>query len=470
MDRREAENLYESGKEPTVQKLLELDEQNRNLQAQVFSANLNSTNSSKPPSADGPQVQKKQRPPSGRKPGGQPGHPGKTRELLPPEEMDSVHELYPDKCERCDLGLDPSVNQEPSGPLRHQTFEIPEIKPIKTEYRSHVLECSCGHCTRAQLPPEVAHGNFGPKVHAAIAFLNSCHLGTRRGICEIMAALFGIDISLGALCCAIDRVCDAMEVPVAEIKQTLPEAPNLNIDETSWKSKGKRRIPWAFVSPLVVYFHIATGRGAAVLSSVLGEAFAGIITSDDHSAYRSYHNGLRQLCWAHIIRKFIALGEARGSPGACSFADCMLAEIDGLFTHWHAFLAGVLTREELRHTTALIRGRMKRLCLHYKSSKDEAVSTRASRTLENWSHLFTFIFHDGVEPTNNISERALRYAVQWRKICFGSQSPDGERFTERILTVTRTCRLQGKNPFHFLYELMDASFKKAPLPSLVRTS
>ncbi|MGC8491025.1 MAG: IS66 family transposase, partial [Syntrophobacteraceae bacterium] len=181
-----------------------------------------------------------------------------------------------------------------------------------------MLECSCGHCTRAQLPPEATHGNFGPKVHAAIAFLNSCHLGTRRGICEIMTALFGIDISSGALCCAIDRVCDAMEAPVTEIKQTLPEAPNLNIDEASWKSKGKRRILWVFVSPLVAYFHIAIGRGAVVLSSVLGEAFAGIITSDDHSAYR-------------------------------------------LFTHWHAFLSGVLTRDELRHTTALIRGRMKRL-------------------------------------------------------------------------------------------------------------
>jgi transposase len=257
-----------------------------------------------------------------------------------------------------------------------------------------------------------------------------------------------IDISLGALCCAIDRVCDVMEAPVTEINQTLPQAPNLYIDETSWKSKGKRRILGGFVSPLVVYFHIAIGRGAAVLSSVLGEVFAGIISSDDHSAYRSCHGGFRQLCWAHIIRKFIALDEARGSPDAYSFADCMLAEIDRLLTHWHAFLAGVLTRDELRHTIALIRGRMKRLCLHYKSCKDEAVSARASRTLENWSHLFTFIFHEGVEPTNNIAEPALRYAAQWRKICFESQSPDGERFTERILTVTRTCRLQGRNPFH----------------------
>lgn len=470
MDRREAEDLYESGKEPTVQKLLELDKQNQVLQAHLFSANLNSTNSSKPPSKDGPQVERKQRPPSGRKPGGQPGHQGKTRELLPVEEMDSVHELYPDKCEGCGLGLDPSVNKETSDPFRHQVFEIPVIKPTKTEYRSHELECTCGRRTRAPLPPEVAHGNFGPRVHAAVAFLNSCHLGTRRSICEIFAVLLGIDISLGALCAVIERVGDAMEAPVSEIKETLPKAPNLNIDETTWKSKGKRRILRAFVSPLVVYFHIATGHGATVLSSVLGEAFAGIISSDDHSAYRSYHKGLRQLCWAHIIRKFIAFAEARGSPDACRFADRMLSEIEKLFTHWHAFLDAGLTREELRHTTALIRGRMKRLCLHYRSSKDDAVSARASRTLENWSHLFTFLFHEGVEPTNNIAERALRYAVQRRKICFGSQSTDGELFTERILAVTRTCRLQGKNPYQFLCRLMDGAFNGSPLPSLVTPS
>jgi transposase len=471
MDKREAEALYDSGKHPTVKKLLELDEQNRILRSEAASANLNSTNSSKPPSSDGPTVERKKQTPSGRKPGGQPGHTGKTRELLPIEEMDSVHELYPDNCEKCALPLDPFVNKEPSEPLRHQVFEIPAIKPIKTEYRSHELECVCGHCTRASLPAKVARSFFGPRVHAAIGYLNSCHFGTRRGICEIMATLFGINISLGALCDAIGRISDALEPPVTEIKQTLPDAKNLNMDETTWKSKGCRRTLWVFVSPLVVYFSIATSRGAAVVSSVLGAAFAGIITSDDHSAYRAYHKeGIRQLCWAHIIRKFIALADIRGSPDACSFATHMLSEIEKLFTHWYAFVDGVLTREELKRTTTLIRARMRRLCLHYKSSLDSAVSSRAQRTLINWDHLFTFIFHDGVEPTNNIAERALRFAVQWRKICFGSQSLQGERFTERILTVTRTCRLQGKNPFHFLCRLMDATFKRQPIPSLVSQS
>ena len=77
------------------------------------------------------------------------------------------------------------------------------------------------------------------------------------------------------------------------------------------------------------------------------------------------------------------------------------------------------------------------------------------------------MFYEGVQPTNNPAESALRPSVQWRKLCFGNQSEAGERFTERILTVTRTCQLRGINPFHFLSQLMDAAFKGLQRPSLL---
>lgn len=468
MDKREAEALYDSGKEPTVKRLLELDLENRTFKDGLGSQQQNSTNSSKPPSSDGPEVVRKKAAPKGKKHGGQTGHTGKCRELLPVEEMDHVHDLWATRCEKCCLPLGPHEAKETSPPLRHQIFEVPEIRPIKTEYRCHETECACGHRTRASMPAQAAQSSFGPRVYAIIAYLVSSHLGTRRGVGEIMSTLFGIDISLGSVCNVLDRVAGELEPVVDEIRQTLPIAQNLNIDETGWKSKGERRTLWVFLSSVAVYFCIAASRGSCVLSSVLGEGFAGIITSDDHSAYSFYHkNGLRQLCWAHLIRKFKALEEVRGSPDACRFAKCMLNEIEKLFICWYAFLDKALTREDLRQSSALIRGRMKRLCRHYQSSSDTAVATRAYRTLKNWNHLFTFIFHEGVEPTNNAAERALRFAVQWRKICFGSQSTAGERFTERSLTVTRTCRLQGRNPFHFLVQVMTAAFAGSPQPTLV---
>lgn len=475
MERREAELLYDSGKEAVVEKIIEmashihaLEEQIRLLEKKIASLLTNSTNSSKPPSSDGPKVNRPKKKKSRRSPGGQKGHKGSFRALLPVEEMDNVHHLYPHECEKCRAALDPTSSREPSDPQRYQHFEIPEIQPIKTEFCLHELECSCGHCTRAKIPAEVAQSNFGPKVHGAVAYLTSVHRATRRGIVEIMNTFFGLNLCLGSVCNIIERVNPELEPVVEEVRQTLPEAKNANIDETGWRRKGIREYLWVFVTPLVVYFHIAKSRGSKVLRSVLGDVFQGVITSDDHSAYASYHkDGVRQLCWAHIIRKLKALKESRSSPDAYVYARNMLKEVGHIFSCWHAFREGYISRDELLGSTTLMRARMKRYCLQYLNSPDGAVRTRAKRMLDTWPHLFTFLTHEGVEPTNNAAEREIRPAVQWRKISFGNQSEDGERFTERILTVTRTCRLQGRNAFHFLADLMATAFSGKPRPSLV---
>ena len=475
MDTREAELLYDAGKEVVVQVVLtmagridSLEQHVSVLEKKIASLSSNSSNSSKPPSSDGPRVVRAKKRKSSRSPGGQKGHKGHKRELLPVEEMNHVHDHYPPACGKCAAPLDPDNFRETSAPLRHQTFELPKVQPIMTEHRCHELACPCGHKTRAELPREVAQSQFEPRVHGAIAYLSSVHRIGRRGIVEIMNTFFGLNLCLGSVCNCIERVSPELEPVAEEIRQTLADSSSLNIDETGWKNQGKRCNLWAFVSPLVVYFSIAASRGAKVLTSILGAAFKGVITSDDHSAYGSYHkNGVRQLCWAHLIRKFKGLKDSRGSPDAYVFAKNMLKEVGHIFACWHAFRKGLISRRQLLDATTLTRARMKRYCLKYRSSPDQAVRTRAKRTLKNWPHLFTFLSHEGVEPTNNAAEQALRPAVQWRKLCFGNQSAAGERFTERILTVTRTCQLQGRNPFHFLSELMEAAFKKLPRPSLV---
>ena len=474
MDIREAELIYEAGREVVIKTLLELHARIESLSQQVIilerkitALSTNSTNSSKPPSSDGPKVSKPKKKKSRRSPGGQKGHKGHKRELLPVEEMDKVHEHFPPVCEKCGVPLVPESCEETSGPERYQTFELPKIKPAMEEHRCHELGCACGHRTRAELPPEVAQSQFGPGVHGAIAYLTSVHKIGRRGIVEIMNTLFGLNLCLGSVCNCLERVSPELGLAAEEARQTLPDSGSLNADETGWKCKGDRRYLWVFVSPLLVYFHIAASRGAKVLRAVLGDVFKGVITSDDHSAYACYHKkGVRQLCWAHIIRKLKALKDGRASPDAYIFSRNMLREVGRIFSCWHAFREGYLTREQLLSATTLMRARMKRYCQKYLTSPDGDVRTRAKRLLDNWHHLFTFLTHEGVEPTNNAAEQAVRPAVQWRKLCFGNQSEAGERFTERILTVTRTCQLQGKNPFHFLTELMQAAFMGLPRPSL----
>lgn len=325
MDAREAELLYEAGKEAVIKALLEMDARIADfgrqilvLQKEIASLSANSTNSSKPPSSDGPQVKRAKKKKSRRSPGGQKGHKGHKRELLPVEEMDQVHDHYPDSCEKCGAHLDSRTCEETSRPERYQTFDLPQkIKPVMEEHRCHELGCTCGHKTRAQLPPEAAQSQFGPRVHGAIAYLTSVHKIGRRGIVEILNTLFSLNLSLGSVSNCIERVSPELEPLADEVKKTFPEAGNINADETGWKCKGERRYLWVFVTPLVVYFTVAASRGAKVLKSVLGETFKGVITSDDHYAYQKYHKmGVRQLCWAHCIRKFKGLKEGRGSPDA----------------------------------------------------------------------------------------------------------------------------------------------------------
>jgi hypothetical protein len=469
MNREEAERIYDSGRETVIDKLLSFAAHIRKLEQSIAALTRNSSNSSRPPSSDPPGIKKtKKKAKSNRKQGGQPGHKGKNRKLLPVEEMDKIHDIYPERCEHCRSPLSATLINPFAKPVRHQVFELPVIVPLKEEYRCHSLLCQCGHSTAALLPEHVGHSNFGPRTHAAIAYLASVHRVTRRGIAEIMHTLFGIAISTGTVCNAAERVSNACLPVVGAIKQYVASALTLNIDETGWKDQGKRRYLWTFVAPEAVLFQVSPSRGAKVLRDVLGDTFAGIITSDDHSAYASYHkNGLRQLCWAHIIRKLKALKDDRSSPHAYCFARHMLKDIGAIFSQWHAFQESDSSREKLLRNTLPMRERMRDFCIIFRYSSDPRVQTRTQRLLDNWRHLFTFLEYEGVQPTNNAAERAIRPAVQWRKICFGSQSETGVQFIGRLLTVVRTCQLHGINAFEFLTKLVKAFFSaKQHLPAL----
>jgi transposase len=211
--------------------------------------------------------------------------------------------------------------------------------------------------------------------------------------------------------------------------------------------------------------HLGEPRGQGPAGNT-GRDLCRIIGSDDHSAYNSYHkNRRRQLCWAHLIRKLKALRDDRSSPHAYCFIKKMLQGVGAIFSCWHAFQRSGGSREQLWLDTPP----MREYCAIFLYSTDPLVITRAKRTLANGEYLFTFLIYEGVEPTNNIAERAIRPSVQWRKICFGSQSDTGLRFTERMLSIVGTCRLHGVNPYHFLTKVICASLSgKDSLPDLSR--
>jgi transposase len=472
MTREEAIAIAHSDLEVTVEVLLKLSARIDELERKIALLTRDSSNSSKPPSSDGPGTKLRPRRPKKskkRKPGGQPGHKGTNRDLIPVEDVDHVIPVFPESCERCGAELSTDSDHPTGKYWRHQVIDIPEPKPVVTEYQFRCVRCSCGAENWPKMP-QTARSGFGPRLTALLAHLTGLHRVTRRGCQEIAKTIFHIDMCLGSVCRLHQEVSETLATAHAQVQQALPEQPVLNADETGWSTQGNRRWLWLLTTPVVAYFHIAASRGANVLKAILGAEYKGTLCSDMYSAYKSFHKGLRQFCWAHIIRGIKGIKHGCRSPDAVKFSTWMLGETGRMLALWHAFKRGRVDRQTLVRKSIIIRGRMSRCLQLYCASSDRDVAKAAKSLLKNWHGLFTFLEYDGVEPTNNAAERGLRPAVMWRKICFGNQSDDGELLTARLLTVERSCTLQRRNAFQFLVESINAYRLNLPAPSLLQPS
>ena len=470
MLREEATSIADGGRELIIEVLLRMSAEIDELKRQVAILTKDSSNSSKPPSSDGPKGKPKPRAAKKsrkRKPGGQPGHKGAYRKLIPDDEADKVIPLTPETCDHCGKVVVPGADgcSLTGKYLRSQQTDIPEPKPVVTEYRQQCLRCACGEETWAKLP-KTARSAFGPRLAAFLGHLSGLHRVTRRGCVEISKTIFDIDISPGSVCALHQEVCDSVAPACEALRQSLPKQDVLNMDETGWKTRAQRRWLWCGVTPGLAYYHIAASRGSKVLREILGEIFNGVLCSDMYSAYKAFHKGVRQFCWAHIIRDIKGIKHACRSPDAVKFAKWMLAEIGRMFALWHEFKRDHLDRQTLVLKSVPIKARMNKCLQHYVGSPDCDVKRRAKSLLKHRAGLFTFLKIQGVEPTNNAAERAMRPPVQWRKICFGNQSDAGELITARLLTVIRTCILQGRSPFKFLEHSLRANREQRTVPSL----
>jgi hypothetical protein len=471
VDKRAAERLYDSGKEPTVSKLLEYDAENKRLKSKIAQLEKDSTNSSKPPSSDnlqGKHPKKEKGNNSGkRKPGGQPGHKGTKRELIAVEEVDDLIHYYPEECDNCGKALpQDGTAVEVGEPFRWQVAEIEPIKPTITEHQAHRSLCECGCQTSAALPEEILKSNFGPRLASIIAYLAAVLHVSRRGTREFCESLLNVNIALGSVQNLLEDTAAALAPIDKELKDALPQQPVINSDETGWRD----RWLWIFVGATFIYFKVAKTRSSQVLVDVFGKLYKGILCVDRWGAYTKYHKGLFQICWAHLKRDFLGIlkvGETTQSQDALLFAEAMEKLRKRLMAMWYRYKKGEISRPELVKKTWPIRNAIKRSLQKYVDSEEKCVRTLTNNLLKRFNDLFTFIFYEGVDPTNNVAERGIRPAVQWRKICFGNRSDKGAVLTSRLLTVTRTCWLQKRNPLEFLVAAITAHRSGQAAPSLI---
>jgi transposase len=474
VERVEAEAILDGDRETAVALLLRVGElvaANQRLEARVGELerrlSRSSRNSSLPPSQDPPSAPPRpRRSGSGRTPGGQLGHEGKHRRLLPPERVDEIVEHWPERCPACAHVFAEQELVDAVEPWRHQVAELPAIAVRVSEHRLHGVCCpQCATATRAELARELPRSAFGPRLQAAIVTVAVRNRVSRRDTTEFVRELFGVELATGSVDAIVQRTGTALAAPHTRLEQQIKSAPVVNIDETGWKTAGGSRTLWGALTGRTAVFRIAAGRHACEAKTLLGERFAGIVCSDRWRGYDYLDPIQRQLCWAHLLRDFTAHSE--GMAEQKKFGEQGLRIARELFAAWASYQTDT-DRAQLQAQTAPLQQELRQLVEHAtrKSSRTRYHRQFAKNLLNRWPALWTFTHTDGVEPTNNHAERGLRGAVIYRKLSLGSQSDQGERTIERLLSASITCRLQKRSLFAYLTDVLTANIRGDPIPAL----
>lgn len=433
------------------------------LEEEIARLKKNSSNSSKPPSSDivNPRKKTVKRKKGKRRKGAQKGHPRHERTAFTEEELDYqvTYELE---------GLDPKEWE----PLDEwdvlQQIELKESPVEITEHRARrYRNRRTGEIRSTGLPDALkAAGLVGPRLCAYIAFLKgACHM-SYTSIQTLLSDVFGVQISTGQLAKITTRkVSAALAAPYEELHAALAEEDCLGVDETGHKDDGRRHWTWCFRARTFIVFLIASSRGSEVLHQVLGAAFSGVIHCDYFSAYRKFmkdSSAIMQFCLAHLIRDVKFLAEANDKVTR-NWALRMLKGFEELFALIHR-------REELseQYFQTQLEALRDKLIRQFKSAPDRPGARDLRRRFKlHAKEFFTFVTTPGVEPTNNLTEQAIRYLVIDRKVTQGTRGHNGQRWCERIWTVLSTCRLQRRSAFNFLQDAICAYFNRQTAPSLL---
>lgn len=419
----------------------------------------NSTNSSKPPSTEHPHAKpERPKPKSKRSPGRQPGHAKYERSLIPIEQCQDVIPCQPAACRRYGeqlSGTDPE-------PIRHQVWELPEIKPLVTEYQRHRLVFRCGCTTCGVLPEGVPTGQAGPRLLAFSGLLMACFRQSKCRAATFLSMILNQPASPGWLVLLQNRVAEAVQPACAELAAALAAEPILHVDESPTKKGPAKAWVWTFVAQLFTVFACRLTRAAEVPKQLLGATFAGVINCDRARMYWAF--GRLQNCCAHIQR------DVQGRiDHACTvhqrLGHDLMRPTREMFALWQKIRDGTLSRVEFQKQMKPIRQKVESLLLRgYFNPTTRGFCMDLS---EHRQRPWLFVDVEGVEPMNNAAERALRHAVIWRKLSFGTQSASGSRFVERMLTVIETCRQQQRDTFAWLVDAVQTHLANKPAPSLL---
>ena len=402
-----------------------------------------------------------------RQAGGQPGHRGAGRELTPEDQVDEIVDHYPDGCGGCGREFTAEERRPRRRFGRHQVAELPPISVIWTEHRTHQLRCRyCRARTSARLPERIGGSAFGPRLQAAIVTLTARYRISRRGIVELARDLFGVTLSTGAVDAICQRASEALAGPHLQLQDWVLDQGAVHVDETGWRTRGEGRALWTATTQGAAFLQIAEHCNREQFNALIGTTTPGSSsrTAGTAIAISTPTGGKCAGRTSHATSAATPTAWASRRPSASRAS----AHRPGVRR-----LARLPARAPRPRTDSRPRSRRSRpscgSCSKQPARRAGAPAgtdgspTTCSRSGPRSGPSPPI---DGVEPTNNPAERALRAPVIHRKLSLGTQSDTGERFAERALSAAATCRIQRRSLFTYLSELIAAHNRGDPFPAL----
>jgi len=446
---------------------LQLHDEILQLKEKIARLEKNSSNSSKPPSSDitNPQPENKKK--KKRKIGGQKGHPKHNRPLFEDNEIDKTitHKLPAKEIER--RGLVALAETESA----LQQIDLPENLYHVIDHRVQLYIDPNGSIVKAKLPKEIRKaGLFSNRMTALTGYLKARGHMSYSTVKSFFDDIMDLNVSqsyLAKVC--TKKLSPALQPAYAEVGRFIRNAPVVGTDETGHKNPAyKSAWTWCQQTPEAVFFHISNSRASKVLLNILGKDYSGVITCDYYSANKKFirlSKALVQYCWAHLVRdiKFLLTLSHKTLK---RWAEKLLTILQKIFRLWKTRRSrhfGRYNKSIERLKKSFLR-KVRRPPDH-----SEAINIK-NRFVDGIDKCyFLFLEREGVSPTNNLSEQAIRFVVIDRRITQGTRSWAGMRWCERAWTVVATCARNKRSVYEFFLDALNATYAATPYPSLIST-
>lgn len=421
----------------------------------------NSSNSSRPPSTDGPEQPKPKslREKSGRKSGGQPGHAGRTLQFSEDPQHNQIHPLLECPCGE-DLSKQPALDFE-----RRQVFDLPVLKLECTEHRAQIKECPCCQkISTASFPADIkAPVQYGKNLRALLSYLYDVQQGASLRVSEMCAEMFGYAVSEATIQSARQEQHQALEPFEKRLVEILPQQPVLHADETSVPINKVQYWLHVLCTPMLTFFGLHPSRGKEAIQAMgIIPAFTGWLMHDFLSSYLSFDHCLHTFCKSHLIRELVFLFEQHHQQWANDLHNLFLEMLlsikerktrdppmtDKEFDRWQQHYWKILRAG--RHANPLTPHQMARK--RPKQSKEQNLLDR----LEKYEDcILAFLWEADLPFTNNEAERAFRMMKVRLKISGCFRTLHGARCHVRIRSYVSTLRKHGLPVLQYLRLALD---------------